>query len=237
MRLRSTMALVGTAALGGTLLLATPTWGAPANGKTDVSQAIAASESAQTVRVDGSVSQGKEKITLDVQASNAGKGQGSIGINGAVAHVIRLGSRIYFSADKAFWTANGGAAAAALFVGKWVYTAVTTTDGNSLAQFMDLTTLTHQLFGGNLDTATFSVGKSSTINGVPVIAINGKDSTGASSGIVYVAKTGKPYVIELTSTGGTSGKGTLVFSGYNQSVNPVAPKGAINLDQLSKQAG
>jgi hypothetical protein len=236
MRLRSPIALVGIAALGGTVLAATPAWGATAKAKALVTEAIAASESAQTVRVSGTVSEGKEKVTLNVQASNAAKGQGSIGINGAVANVIRLGSRVYFSADKAFWTENGGAAAASLFDGKWVFTTATSSDGQSLAEFLDLTSLMHQMFGANLGSATFTLGKNTTINGVAVVTINGANTGGASEGTLYVARTGKPYVIELKSTGSSNGSGSLHFSAYNQSVNPVAPKNPINLNQLN-QAG
>jgi hypothetical protein len=236
MRLRSPIALVGIAALGGTVLAATPALGASSKAQVLVTNAIAASESAQSVRVSGTVSEGKEKITLNVQASNAAKGQGSIGINGAVANVIRLGSRVYFSADKAFWTENGGAAAASLFDGKWVFTTATSSDGQSLAEFMDLTSLMHQLFGGNLDSTTFSLGKNTTVNGVAVATINGKDSSGATSGTLYVARTGKPYVIELKGSGSTNGAGSLLFSAYNQSFSPVAPKNPINLNQLN-QAG
>jgi hypothetical protein len=234
MRLRSPIALVGIAAFGGTMLVATPAWGATSKASALVAKAIAASESARSVRVSGKVSQGKETITLNVQASNDAKGQGSIGINGAVADVIRLGSRIYFSADKAFWTENGGAAAATLFDGRWVFTQATSNDGKSLAEFMDLTSLLHQVFGGDLATAEFTLGKNTTVNGVAVATINGKVATGASGGTLYVARTGKPYVIELKGNGGTSGNSSLLFSAYNQSVNPVAPKNSINLDQLSQ---
>ena len=236
MRLRSPMALVGIAALGGMMLAATPAWGATSKAKSLVAKAIAASESAHSVRVSGTVSQGTETITLNVRATNNAKGQGSIGINGAVANVIRIGSRIYFSADKAFWTENGGAAAASLFDGKWVYTKATSSDGKSLAQFMDLSSLMHQVFGGDLASTAFTLGQNTTVNGVAVETINGQDSTGASSGTLYVARTGTPYVIELKGSGTTNGVGSLLFSGYNQSVNPVAPKHPINLDQLS-QAG
>ena len=234
MRLRSPIALVGIAALGGTILGVTPAWGATSTAQALVAKAIAASESAQSVRVSGSVRQGKETITLNVQASNNAKGQGSIGINGAVANVIRLGSRIYFSADKAFWTENGGAAAASLFDGKWVFTQATSSDGQSLAEFMDLTSLLHEVFGGNLDTTKFTLGKNTTVNGVAVSTVNGKAAAGVSGGTLYVARTGKPYVIELKGNGTTSGGGSLLFSSYNASVNPVAPKNAINLDQLNQ---
>jgi hypothetical protein len=236
MRHRSPIALVGIAALGGTMLAAAPAGAATSKANSLVAKAIAASEAAQSVRVSGKVSQGKETISLNVQASNDAKGQGSIGINGAVANVIRLGARIYFSANKSFWTENGGAAAASLFDGKWVFTKATSSDGQSLAEFMDLTSLLHEVFGGNLSSAKFTVGKNTTVNGVAVSTINGRSSKGASEGTLYVARSGKPYVIELKGSGASSGNGSLIFSAYNQSVNPVAPKNAINLDQLS-QAG
>lgn len=246
MRLRCTVALVGTLSIGSLAVLApvasaqttTTTSGATsvAAARAAVVKAIDTSAAASAVTVTGSASQGKQVITLSVQASDAARGVGNIGISGAVVHVIRLGKNVYFNANTKFWTENGGKSAAALFVGKWVETGATTTDGQPLAQFLDVTTLFNELFSGNIETAIFSPGKKTTLNGTPVIAYSGKDVTGGTGGTIYVARTGKPYVVELTSLGGKKGHSLVVFSAYGQVVHAVAPKGAIDIDTLKQSA-
>jgi len=232
MRLRSTLALVGTATLGSIALLGSGASAAAANANGLVAKAITASESARTVTVTGKASQGTQTITLSVQVSNVAVGQGSIGINGAIVHAIRQGANVYFTANQKFWKQNSGAAAAALFAGRWVETAASSTDGQSLVAFLDITTLFHQLFTGNINTATFKQGQHTTINGIPVLAVNGKDATGGTGGTIYIATSGKPYLVELKSTGGNKGTSIVVFSGYNQPIHPVLPKNPIDIDKL-----
>jgi hypothetical protein len=253
MRLRCTVALVGTFSIGSLAVLApvasatttTTTTAATTTttakgglskaavaARTAVIKDLNASAAASSVTVNGSASQGKEVITLSVQASDDAQGVGSIGISGAVVHAIRLGKNVYFNANTKFWKDNGGTAAAALFVGKWVETAATTNDGQPLADFLDVTTLFEELFSGNITTAVFSPGKKTTLGGMPVIAYSGKDATGGTGGTIYVNRTGKHYVVELTSLGGQKGHSLVVFSGYNQPVHAVAPKGAIDIDSL-----
>jgi hypothetical protein len=252
MRLRSTVALVGTLAVGSLAVLApvasattttTTTAGTTpplsktaAAARTAVIEALDASAGARSVTVTGSASQGKEVINLSVQASNHSLGVGSIGISGAVVHAIRLGKFVYFNANAKFWKDDGGPAAAGLFAGKWVQTAATTNDGQPLAEFLDVTTLFEELFSGNINTAVFSPGKNTTLNGIAVIAYKGQDSTGGTGGTIYVARTGKPYVLELTTLGGEKGHALVAFSGYDRPVHAVAPKGAIDIDKLKQSA-
>jgi hypothetical protein len=254
MRRRCTVALVGTLSVGSLAVLAplasattttTTTGGTTtpalsktaAAARTAVIKALNTSAAARSVTVTGSASQGKEVITLGVQASDDARGVGSIGVSGAVVHAIRLGKNVYFNANAKFWKDTGGTAVEALFVGKWVETAATTNDGEPLAEFLDVTTLFEELFNGNGNTNTvFSQGKDTTLNGMAVIAYTGKDATGGTGRTIYVARTGKPYVVELTSLGGEKGHARVVFSGYNQPVHAVAPKGAIDIDTLKQSA-
>ena len=57
----------------------------------------------------------------------------------------------------------------------------------------------------------------------------------SSTGRLYVAKSGTPYILKISVTG-SSGTGSLTFSNYNQPIAPVPPTGAIDLDTLA-QAG
>jgi|HubBroStandDraft_1064217.scaffolds.fasta_scaffold156274_3 hypothetical protein len=256
MRLRCTVALVGVISVCSWALLApaasaatttTTAGGATTGGATTtipattsaalkkaVLKAVSTSTAANSVTVTGSASQGKQVITLNLEASDDAEGVGSIGISGSVVRAIRVGKNIYFNANSKFWKENGGASAAALFDGKWVETAATSNNGQPLAQFLDVTTLFHELFGGDFSSAVFSSGKNTTLHGIKVIAYTGKDAVGGTGGTIYVARTGKPYVLELLSLGGAKGHSLVVFSGYNKPVNAVAPKGAVDIDTLKQ---
>jgi len=56
--------------------------------------------------------------------------------------------------------------------------------------------------------------------------------TAKNGGTLYVATTGKPFVIKLEAAG-SSGHGQITFSHYNRPVHATKPAGAINLAQLS----
>ena len=250
MRLRCSVALVGTISICSLALLVpaaaatttTTTGGsttaaaASAAAQAAVAKAVSTSTAASSVTVTGSASQGKQVITLSLQASDSAEGVGSIAISGAVVHAIRLGKNVYFNANAKFWKENGGTAAANLFVGKWVETAAKSTDGQPLAQFLDVTTLFGELFGGDFTSAVFTKVKDTTLHGMAVIAYTGKDQIGGTGGTIYVARTGKPYVVELSSLGGSKGRSLVVFSRYNQPVHAVAPKGAVDIDTLKQSS-
>lgn len=236
MRLRARTAAVAFAVVsGGALVVSSGAGAAATSPKQTVLDAIAASKAVSAVHVIGSVTTGSQNIGVNVYATNANAGEGSISINGATVKIVRLGARVYFNADTAFWTSQAGASAAA-YANKWVYTSAAGTDGKSFSQFLGATALFKQILSGSkVNQSVFTAGANTTVGGVPVLAINGSDSTDGTSGVIYVARQGKPYLIELKTTN-SSGTGTLKFSGYNQSVHPKTPPHAISLVQLEQQA-
>jgi len=208
---------------------------ASSNAKQLVINAIAATETASSVQVVGTVTSPSQTIGLSVRALNANQGLGTITINGAAVKIVRLGARVYFNADAAFWTQNAGASAA-VYAGQWVSTSATGSDGKSFSEFLGSAALFKQLFSGsNLNQSTFTQGPNTTVAGVPVVAVTGKNATNATTGIVYIARTGKPYIIELTKTDKT-GSSRLVFSAYDRPVHAKAPKHSVTIQQLEKQA-
>jgi hypothetical protein len=142
---------------------------------------------------------------------------------------------VYFRGTAAFWTQQGSASAAKLFAGKWVSTAATTTSGKSLSGFLDSQSFMKQLFSSNLTKSQFANAGTAKVAGEPVIVISGHDSKDTSTGRLYVAKSGMPYILKISVTG-KDGTGSLTFSNYNQPITPVPPTGAIDLDTLA-QAG
>ncbi len=225
--------VVGAVTAGGmALALGSSPVSAAASPKQTVKNAIAATESATSVEIAGSVVEGTQTISLDVSASTTGVGQGTIGIGNGVATVRLVGGTVYFMGNANFWTEQSSASAAQLFAGKWVSTAATTSGGESLAQFLNSASFMKQLFGTNLTNSTFSRVGTAKVSGRSAIVISGVDKKNKTKGKIYVAASGKPYVLKIT-IGGKSGTGGLTFSKYNRPITPVVPSGAIDLDTLT----
>jgi len=197
-----------------------------------VSTAVKASAAASSLSVVGSVTQTGSTVSLNLSVSASGMSEGTITINGGTAHVVELGSVAYFKADSAFWMENGGKAEAQLLAGKWVYGPISSSTFSSFKGFLSPHAVIGSFFGGN--GGPFKKGRTSSIGGQAVLAITGRGD--ANNGTLYVATTGKPYVVKLEAKG-SSGRGQVTFSHYNTPVQPSKPTGAINLQQLSGGGG
>jgi hypothetical protein len=197
--------------------------------------AISATKTATSVRVVGSVTSGTQTIGLSVRASDADQGLGTITINGATVKLVRTGKNVYFNADAAFWTQNDGAAAA-VYAGQWVSATASSANGKSFAEFLGASALTKLIFSGStVSDSTFKKASNATVAGVKVSAIVGTNTADGTKGTVYIARSGKPYIVELTKTNKTS-TSKLVFSAYNQPVHAKVPKHAITIEQLEQRA-
>lgn len=58
---------------------------------------------------------------------------------------------------------------------------------------------------------------------------------GGNQGTLYVASTGKPYIIGVR--GGDAASGMVTFSQYGTAQVPSPPSGAVDLSQLQQSAG
>lgn len=234
MRVTLSRALAGALAVGGLTLagLGSPA-GAATSARATVKAAITATETLTAVKIAGSISTQGQTVVLSVSASASGAGQGSIGIGKGVATVRSVGGVIYFNANKAFWDAEGGKATASEFAGKWVSTAATSSSGTELSEFLNSTAFMKQVFGNKLTNSTFSFAGTGTVAGKKVTVIAGHDTKNESGGKLYIAKSGKPYILKIVING-KSGKGQITFSNFNKAVTPVAPPSAIDLDTLSQ---
>jgi hypothetical protein len=190
-----------------------------------VTAASAATAGAKSFTYGGTTQQDGTATNFKVSVSSAGKGQGTIQISGQPVKLVKIGDTVYFSSNKAFWNKAAGSGAGSLFGTRWVAVPSTDSDFAGINGLLDASQVASQF--SDTSGTTFTKGKTSTINGQPVIAITGKDTSGSSGGTVYVATTGKPYIIRV-SGGGTS----LTFSNYNQPVNPSTPPNPINISTL-----
>ena len=142
------------------------TAGATGTPKAAVVAAIAATESATAVKFAGSITQKNQTISINVSASVSGTGQGTIGIGKGVATVRAVGGIVYFKANTAFWTQEGGASTAKEFAGKWVSTAATSSSGTSLSQFLTSTSFMKQVFGSKLTNSVFVFAGTGAVGGI-----------------------------------------------------------------------
>lgn len=233
---RAAAAMAALAASSGALLSASPAASAASStAKQLVVRAIANSKTASSVEVVGTVSTASQTVGLNVRASNANRGEGTVTINGAVVKIVRVGSSVYFRADAAFWTQTAGAAAAA-YAGEWVSTPANGSNGKSFSEFLGTGALFAQIFSrSEVNQATYTEGHNTTVAGRPVLSITVTNTHDGASGVIDIARTGKPYVIELTKTSST-GSSRLAFSAYNTPVRATAPRHSVTVQQLEQRA-
>lgn len=196
-----------------------------------VTAATSAVNGAKSFTYGGTTRSNGVSTGLKVSLSSAGDGQGTLTSSGQPVKLIKIGDTLYVSSTAAFWTKNLGAAAGQTLGTQWV--AASSTDSNyaGIANLFQA----QQITGQFLSTAktTYAKGKTSTVNGQAVIALVSK--SGGTVNTIYVATTGKPYVVKITSPGGNGG--TLNFTNYNKPVNPTAPPNPISVPTTTTTTG
>jgi hypothetical protein len=188
-----------------------------------VTAAAAATAGAKSFTYKGTQN-GSSTVTSNLSVTTSGNGQGSVVVGGQPVKVIKVGDTVYMNSTKAFWTKNAGAAAGELIGTRWVAAPATDAAYSGLASQLDATHVAAQF--SNPSGSAFTKGKTSTIKGQQVIAINGKGN--GNGGTLYVATTGQPYIIRVTGSGSS-----ITFSNYNKLVNPTVPSNPIDITKLS----
>jgi hypothetical protein len=180
----------------------------------------------KSVHVSGSVVSGGSPITLDLDLVSGKGGRGKMSESGLSFQLVDVGQFVYINGSPTFWRHFGGAAAAQLFLGKWLKAPASTGSLASLASLTNVNRLLSTLLSSH---GTLSKGTTTTVNGQHVVAV--KDTT--NGGTLYVATTGKPYPVEILNTGAQGGH--LVFDHYDEPVSLTAPPNAIDISQLQSK--
>lgn len=230
--------LIGIAVGCSAVLAAGGAWGASGNGEaakspdTILADAVAATSGASTARIAGSVVNNGQRITLDIVSDHGTEGGGTMISGGAKFNIVVAAPSVYLKADAKTWTkVAGDKAAGQLFADKWLQTSADNPQFESFTKLVDLDALTEQI---TKRPGTVTKGKVTSFHGQQAIPL--RSGTGSSAGTLYVAATGKPYVLGLVGTSKTN-KGELRFSNYDTAKVPPAPTDAIDLSQLEQQAG
>jgi hypothetical protein len=173
----------------------------------------AAAKAATSVRIKGSLTDGKERMVLDVRLAKAG-GQGTVTINGAAMTVMVIGRTAYLKLSDKFWrtqtkTQAEADAIVALIAGRWIRTSVNNKDLADLALVGSKTEFFDTLFepSGKLRKTA-----PRTVDGVPSIGLRDPDGT-----LWVDTATARPVRLESSSTDAMS------FSDYNNIPVPKAP--------------
>jgi hypothetical protein len=204
--------------------------GSNSNGEADRSPAAILADTKQaaldagSTRVTGTVDESGQTIAFDLKITRHGGG-GTLTLHGSKVDIVRLGKTVYIRAPSSFYEKVGaGKAAGQLLNGRWLKAPATMRDFADLASLMDMNVFFTQLWKSE---GTVSKGVETTIDGVKTIEL--KASKGGS---LYVAETGKPYLLKVRGGGGSSG--TAKLSDWGTATTPAAPKNAIDIGALEK---
>jgi hypothetical protein len=182
----------------------------------------AAADRAHSVYVLGSDSSGASPFSLNLRLMAGRGGEGTIAEGGLRFQIVRIGAKAYFEGAAAFWRHFAGAGGAELFEGKWIEAPATSGQFASLTSLTSITQLVHQILGSH---GTLVEGKTTVIRGRPAFALVDK----TEGGTLYVAATGSPYPLELTSP---DGKGSVDFEDWNQPFRLAVPPHPIALASI-----
>jgi hypothetical protein len=181
------------------------------------SRSRAAAESAEAVRLSGTVVTNGRTYTLDMRLKSGG-GSGSVTSKGVAFGLLRIGEQLYLKADAGFWNhADGdtGAASAGKLDGKYVKVPQGDPSYKKFSGFTDKDVLLDGLL--TLHGALATDGHHEQA-GTPTIRITGDEGSG---GTLDVSLDGKPYPLRLDRAGGA---GTLTFSSWGKNFTLTEPK-------------
>lgn len=179
---------------------------------------------AKSLHYAGHVVSGGDTVSLDLTITPARSG-GSITEQGATIQLVGTKTTIYLKASQASWTKlTGSAADGQLFANRWIKAPVTNTDFNSFSQLTNL----RSLFG-SLPSGKITKGGTSKINGQSAVVLNS-----TKGGNLYVADSGKPYILRLSEPKGQSdSSGEFDFDHYGSATAPSIPSGALDFTKLA----
>jgi hypothetical protein len=184
-----------------------------------LAKAQAAAKAATSVRMKGAVSDGKERMVLDVRVTKNG-GQGSITTSDGGMSVMVVGKTAYLKMSNKFWQSQTKSKAEAdaivgLIAGRWIRTTMSDKDLGSFALFASKAEFFDTLFEPD---GTVRKTAPKTVDGVPAIGLGDGDGT-----LWVDTATARPVSLE-------SGSDKLSFSEYNQVTTPKAPPASQVID-------
>lgn len=183
-----------------------------------------ATADADSFRLSGKIDAGDGNIVLDL-ALSAGRGSGTVTLDGAELEVRRDKSTVYLrGAARAWEKLTGEKAAGQLLAGRWIKAPASNKDFSDLASFLDADALRSQL----TPEGRLRKGPKTTFRGAKAITL--LDGTGSK---LYVATEGDPFILGFTNTGRSGGAGSITFADYDVAKVAGPPRKAIDITELT----
>jgi hypothetical protein len=195
---------------------------------TELIRAIGAEAKIGSVRISGTIHQGKTLITLNLRVNGDGEGGGTFVQSGSKIQLKRVGPLLYFNAPKKFWAAHSTKSQTKLYGGKWIEVSALDSRFQSFDNFLDAGELVSAVFQGH--TTPLELSKPTTLGGHKVVIISDTIKVGrkTTTGLMYVITTGSPVVLRIVDKSPTQ-NGLLNFSDYARPVSITIPPEPINL--------
>lgn len=185
-------------------------------------------DAASSVHVIGSIVSSGSPITFDLYLVASRGGRGRVSENGLSFELIRIHGTVFIKGSSAFYRHVAGPAAAQLLQGRWLKASASSGGLASLASLTDLRQLLNTTLAAH---GALVKGASTTVGGRKVLGLTDT----AKGGTLYVATTGPPYPIAITTGGARAGR--IAFDDWNAIVSVTAPAPASTLDITQLQSG
>ncbi|MCX2183531.1 hypothetical protein KV205_23820 [Streptomyces sp. SKN60] len=210
-------------------------------------KAVAATQSATSLRMTGRVSSGGQPLDVDFSVSDKSECTGAIKLRGGTAELRRAGGVTYMKGDEAFWRASMTSqgmppaqidATIELLKGRWLKIPQGQPGTEDLGSVCDLKSLLADL-GRNKEERTGLVrGPDGEVKGTPVATLVKRKTEGGTTTTttVSVSERGKPYILKTVKTGGTD-PGSVVLSDYDKPVKVVTPPADQTVDLTKLDQG
>jgi hypothetical protein len=165
------------------------------------------------------------KFSMDLDLAKGQGASGTITIGTQKAQLVADSKDIYIKGSADFWKGSGGGAGAALLGDKWIKISLSSTTGknfDTVSSFASLVT------GSLKSSSALTKGPTGDVAGQPAISL-----TDATKGALWVATTGEPLPLKVTSDSNGS---TLTYSNWGAPVVIKVPTGSDVID-FSKLTG
>ncbi|MFI8518655.1 hypothetical protein ACIGEZ_12640 [Streptomyces sp. NPDC085481] len=193
-------------------------------------KAVAATQSATSVRMAGRVVSGGEQLDVDFSVNDHNECTGVMKIGGGTAELRQTGKVTYMKGDEGFWrtsmTSQGMPepqidATIELIKGRWLKIPPGQAGTGELSGVCDLKALLADLDKDEADRSGLTRGRDGEVDGTPVATLV-KRKPGGETTTVSVSEQGKPYILKIVKKGGEE-PGSIVLSDYDKPVKVVVP--------------
>ncbi|MFB7587522.1 hypothetical protein [Streptomyces sp. NPDC056169] len=218
-------------------------------------RAVAATQSATSLRMTGRVTADGEPLDIDFAVNDRQECTGVMRIGGGTAELRRVDDITYMKGDEAFWRVSMASqgmpepqidATIELIKGRWLKIAPGQAGSGDLGGVCDLKGLLADLDEDEEQRSGLVRGPDGELDGTPVATLVKKKTGGETTGgetpggetprpettTVSVSEEGKPYILKMVKTGGDE-PGSMVLSDYDKPVKVVVPPADETVD-LSK---